>query len=263
MNFATTPSNKSESSDYLPAILPTSKLLLAKREERALAQQRAEQEQKEKLDGRVSRRNSSVHYRKNSLPPTTNMYDADVLPRRSDAAFSKGSKRIYGEMMSNGDMYTQTVMHNDLPSTTAYDPDYLRKSKPIRFDEEDSEDNTWIRVYGFQPEDVSAVLEQFQQCGYVAERRSTANNYMYLRFYTQLEVQKALALSGTRVNGNYIGVVACSREEVKEGYEGSVSQVRSRSMDTRDYAVKENEIYRLAPVKRISLCSWLSEKVFG
>ena len=45
--------------------------------------------------------------------------------------------------------------------------------------------------------------------------------------------QKALALSGTRVNGNYIGVVACSREEVKEGYEGSVSQVRSRAMDTR------------------------------
>ena len=75
------------------------------------------------------------------------------------------------------------------------------------------------------------------------------------------------------MNGNYIGVVACSCEEVKEGYEGSVSQVRSRSMDTRcamgmgvrrrDYAVKENEIYRLAPVKRISLCSWLSEKVFG
>ena len=31
----------------------------------------------------------------------------------------------------------------------------------------------------------------------------------------------------------------------------------------RDYAVKENEIYRLAPVKRISLCRWLSEKVFG
>mgnify|MGYP004710718235 FL=1 len=48
--------------------------------------------------------------------------------------------------MSNGDMYTQTVMHNDLPSTTAYDPDYLRKSKPIRFDEEDSEDNTWVGV---------------------------------------------------------------------------------------------------------------------
>ena len=48
--------------------------------------------------------------------------------------------------MSNGDMYTQTVMHNDLPSTTAYDPDYLRKSKPIRFDEEDSEDNTWVGI---------------------------------------------------------------------------------------------------------------------
>ena len=74
------------------------------------------------------------------------MYDADVLPRRSDPAFSKGNKRIYGEMMSNGDMYTQTAMHNDLPSSTAYDPDYLRKSKPIRFDEEDSEDNTWVGI---------------------------------------------------------------------------------------------------------------------
>ena len=31
----------------------------------------------------------------------------------------------------------------------------------------------------------------------------------------------------------------------------------------RSYVVKENEIYKLAPVKSFSLCTWLSEKLFG
>ncbi len=88
-------------------------------------------------------------------------------------------------------------------------------------------------MFGFQPEDVSSVLEQLQRCGYIRERRSTANNYMYLRFYTTLEVQKALALNGTRIHGNYIGVIQCSREEVAEGYEGNLNRVKTSSLDTR------------------------------
>lgn len=88
-------------------------------------------------------------------------------------------------------------------------------------------------MFGFQPEDVSSVLEQFQRCGYIIERRSTANNYMYLRYYTALEVQKALALNETRIHGNYIGVVQCSREEVGEAYEGNLNHIKTTSLDTR------------------------------
>ena len=34
-------------------------------------------------------------------------------------------------------------------------------------------------------------------------------------------------------------------------------------MTHRSYVVKENEIYKLAPVKAFSFCTWLSEKLFG
>ena len=88
-------------------------------------------------------------------------------------------------------------------------------------------------MFGFQPEDVSSVLEQLQHCGYIRERRSTANNYMFIRFHSSLEVQKALALNGTRIRGNYIGVVQCHREEVVEGYEGNLNRVKTSPLDTR------------------------------
>lgn len=170
-----------------------------------------------------------------------NVFDADVVSCRTDSG--KGTNVTYGTMMANGDMYTQSVLHDEAHSSSAYDADYLRKSKPIQFEEEDCEDNTWVTILifcecrfeclVFKPEDVSSVLEQLQSCGYIRERRSTANNYMYLRFYTTLEVQKALALNGTRIHGNYIGVIQCSREEVGEGYEGNLNRVKTSSLDTR------------------------------
>ncbi|KNB41747.1 nucleoporin [Blastocystis sp. subtype 4] len=204
---------------------------MMKRAESALTSRQSELDKHEYRDGKLMRRSSSVHYRGDSKPPTMNVFDADVVSCRTDSG--KGTNVTYGTMMANGDMYTQSVLHDEAHSSSAYDADYLRKSKPIQFEEEDCEDNTWIRVFGFQPEDVSSVLEQLQRCGYIRERRSTANNYMYLRFYTTLEVQKALALNGTRIHGNYIGVIQCSREEVAEGYEGNLNRVKTSSLDTR------------------------------
>lgn len=34
-------------------------------------------------------------------------------------------------------------------------------------------------------------------------------------------------------------------------------------MRDSEYMMKENEIYRKAPVKRFSLCTWLSSALFG
>ena len=31
----------------------------------------------------------------------------------------------------------------------------------------------------------------------------------------------------------------------------------------REYMLKENEIFKKAPVKRYSICSWLTELLFG
>lgn len=75
------------------------------------------------------------------------MYDADIHVRRPDVTFHNGNKHTYGSMISNGDMYSQSQMHSHLNTPSVYDEDYLRRSKPIRFDETSSEDNTWVRLY--------------------------------------------------------------------------------------------------------------------
>ncbi|CBK22552.2 uncharacterized protein [Blastocystis hominis] len=40
-------------------------------------------------------------------------------------------------------------------------------------------------------------------------------------------------------------------------------ELASESMDTRNYLLKENEIYKKAPVKRFSVCTWIAEWLFG
>ena len=76
-----------------------------------------------------------------------NVFDADVVSCRTDSG--KGTNVTYGTMMANGDMYTQSVLHDEAHSSSAYDADYLRKSKPIQFEEEDCEDNTWVTILIF------------------------------------------------------------------------------------------------------------------
>ena len=75
-----------------------------------------------------------------------NAFDADVVPCRTDSG--RGTNETYGTMISNGDMYTQSLLHDDT-HTSAYDPDYLRKSKRIQLEEDDSEDNTWVAILLF------------------------------------------------------------------------------------------------------------------
>ena len=52
-------------------------------------------------------------------------------------------------------------------------------------------------------------------------------------FYTQLEVEKAMALNGSRMCGHYIGVVRCNKEEVGEVAESELNKNRSSYMDRR------------------------------
>lgn len=76
-------------------------------------------------------------------------------------------------------------------------------------------------------------MEELQRCGYIANIRSTASNFMFVQFYTQLEVEKAMALNGSRVCGHYIGVVRCNKEEVGEFGASELNKNRSSYMDRR------------------------------
>ena len=67
-----------------------------------------------------------------------------MISERTDSAFRKGTEATYGTMMSEGDMKSQSVIHQDTSLPSAFNSDYLRKGKPIRFTEDDSDDNTWV-----------------------------------------------------------------------------------------------------------------------
>lgn len=208
------------------------------------------------------RKGSSLNLRKSMLPPINNEYDADTFYIRHDTDFPRGNESTYAHTVAEGDLKTLSRLHSE-DRETVYQPEYISTSHPLSFHEMDSADNTWIRVFGYVPEDTSRVMQELQRCGYIADSRSSMANYMYVRYNTQLEVERALALNGTRVNGNYIGVVRCTWEEVRDSQESNINKIVSSNMDTRDYVVHENEIYKRAPVKRFSLCTWISEWLFG
>ena len=107
------------------------------------------------------------------------------------------------------------------------------------------------------------LLREFENCGYIAETKTSPSNFMFIRYYTQASVEKALALNDTLVAGSYIGVVRCTSEEVGESTASYLNQYKSETLDTREYMMTENEIYKRAPTKRVSFCSYLSEWIFG
>lgn len=90
-----------------------------------------------------------------------------------------------------------------------------------------------IRVFGYNPIDMRTLLQQFEQCGYIAETKTSPSNFMFIRYYNQLEVEKALSLNNTLIAGYYIGVVRCTSEEVGSSTETFLNQVRSEPLDTR------------------------------
>ena len=96
-----------------------------------------------------------------------------------------------------------------------------------------------IRVFGYNPENVNQLLTAFENCGYIAETKTSPGNFMYIRYYTQMDVEKALALNDTLLCGYYIGVIRCTSEEVGKSTQTYLNQVKSQSLDTR------YEYYRL------------------
>lgn len=134
-------------------------------------------------------------------------------------------------------------LHSNSENNGIYYPEYISSSNPIHFTEDDNEDNTWvaitsslhlqIRVFGYNLQDIRGLLAAFEQCGYIAETRTTPGNFMFIHYHTQLSVEKALALNDTMIAGCYIGVVRCTSEEVGEATAGYLNQVRSEAMDTR------------------------------
>mgnify|MGYP000030185121 CR=1 FL=1 len=170
-----------------------------------------------------------------------NVFDADVVSCRTDSG--KGTNVTYGTMMANGDMYTQSVLHDEAHSSSAYDADYLRKSKPIQLEEEDCEDNTWVTILIFcecrfeclvfnqkmlavflssysAVDKLLNIVDSKYELVHIAARRSKE---MTLTGHFQMPINKYVSKKN----------IGRALEEVAEGYEGNLNRVKTSSLDTR------------------------------
>lgn len=140
-------------------------------------------------------------------------------------------------------MRTLDQLRNRHENNGIYYPDYISSSQPIRFTEDDNDDNTWvsfliacniqIRVFGYNIQDIRSLMIALEKCGFIAETRTTPSNFMFIRYHTQLDVEKALALNDTLIAGCYVGVVRCTSEEVGNATTSYLNQVQSQALDTR------------------------------
>mmetsp|Transcript_33503 Transcript_33503/g.105851 ORF Transcript_33503/g.105851 Transcript_33503/m.105851 type:complete len:306 (-) Transcript_33503:261-1178(-) len=67
---------------------------------------------------------------------------------------------------------------------------------------------TWVIVFGFQPGQAPAVLRYFQRFGDVVEHHRGGGNWLFLRYRTKLQAQKAVAQNGTTLGPNLMVAVA-------------------------------------------------------
>ncbi|ETV99427.1 hypothetical protein H310_08120 [Aphanomyces invadans] len=68
----------------------------------------------------------------------------------------------------------------------------------------------WVTVFGFPMQDMEVVLSYFQAIGNVAQYRHGRGNWLYLRYQTRLQAEKALIESGSTLGGRVmIGVKRC------------------------------------------------------
>ncbi|CAB3410835.1 unnamed protein product [Caenorhabditis bovis] len=86
---------------------------------------------------------------------------------------------------------------------------------------EDSNDaaDTWVTVFGFQPNQVSVLLNLFSRHGEVVSHQvPTKGNFMHIRYSCVTHALQALSRNGTLLDSEtYIGVVPCTNKDVMNG----------------------------------------------
>ncbi|GAQ86057.1 nuclear pore complex protein Nup53 [Klebsormidium nitens] len=69
-----------------------------------------------------------------------------------------------------------------------------------------SEDDRWVTVYGFGPDDTNLVLREFERCGPVVEHvfGPRGSNWMHLQYQNMYDARKALAKNSAQLTGSLI-----------------------------------------------------------
>ncbi|KAI6657462.1 hypothetical protein LOD99_208 [Oopsacas minuta] len=135
---------------------------------------------------------------------------------------------------------------------------------------EDTLDQCWVTIFGFPPNSVSFILDQFSQYGTILHHVTVpGSNWLHLKYHTSLQAKKALSKNG-RVFGSCImvGVQQCIDKAVMGSYTGDSQVIRGTPMRplTSNYKVPigDSSLSQAnTPQKNTGIVSKALEYVFG
>lgn len=69
-------------------------------------------------------------------------------------------------------------------------------------------EDTWVTVFGFGPDDLALVLQEFQRCGDILQwgtfGASMTSNFMHIQYQNKYGAQRALQRSGEQLTSSLI-----------------------------------------------------------
>lgn len=133
------------------------------------------------------------------------------------------------------------------------------------------EDSSWVTVYGFTPDDLPLVLQEFQRCGDILQwgtfGSSPACNFTHIQYQNKYGAQRALMMSGRQLNSSLIiGVKQLEPQHralvQAAGADGSPGpRIRAAAGPARPYRV-ELPAAQVLP-RRATWHQKVSEYIFG
>jgi nuclear pore complex protein Nup53 len=139
--------------------------------------------------------------------------------------------------------------------------------------EQHSED-TWVTVFGFAPDDLPLVLQEFQRCGDILQwgtfGASPQSNFMHLQYQNKYGAQRALLKAGEQLSSSLI--IGVKQLEPKHralvqawatGADGSPGpRMKSATGPVRPYRVELPQA-QVLPQRSRSWYQKVGEYVFG
>ena len=146
-------------------------------------------------------------------------------------------------------------------------------SSLARAEQQAQAEDSWVTVYGFLPDDLPLVLQEFQRCGDILQwgtfGSSPQSNFTHIQYQNKYGAQRALLMSGRQLSSSLIiGVKALDPQHRAlvaawtSGSDGSPGpRVRAAAGPARPYKV-ELPATQVLP-RRATWSQKVSEFVFG
>ncbi|KAL0213143.1 hypothetical protein RCL1_006769 [Eukaryota sp. TZLM3-RCL] len=158
---------------------------------------------------------------------------------------------------------TELAEREEIPPARTY-LDFDGSAVPApSFSSHIEDSKSWVTLFGFQPEQISSVLNYLSRVGVVLERSPGNGNYLHVRFSDPVQAAAALTLNGTSFQpGSLLGVAPLL--EVPRGQTMELSSVGMKPVNpASSVLVPESEQIFLKPKRKASILTKFSELFFG